>query len=239
MEKYCIECGQKLLGTAKFCDHCGTAQSVNNATATNATTNRQEINVSNQKGYADSKNGQRDIKGCLSMVFFVFALVFPPISLLIGWIYGNFRTGAIAALVTFAVFAFIGGIFIVFVKSPTWPVVLAPFVLGMAYSGINFIPLPFDDVLVATFGAMVSTIIALVKYADVPKTVVIPMAAAALYTLVGEFIPGPVDELFVTIIASGVTYLHGRSATKPLDVPNIQSPPLVLDQGYVDDEPNY
>ncbi len=133
-------------------------------------------------------------------------------------------------------FFLIGGIFIVFVKSPSWVVVLAPFTMGMLYSIVNFIPLPFDDVLVAVAGAMISFIIAITKYSDVSKTIIFPMGAAALYTVIGDFIPTPVDDLLVTIIGTGTTAYIGKSSMKALDDPIPQPSSFTVEGSTVDSE---
>jgi hypothetical protein len=64
------------------------------------------------------------------------------------------------------------------------------------------IPLPIDDALVAVGGALVSYSMAAKRYASLSKWAMAPTLAAALYTLAGEFVPGPVDEVVVGTVAA-------------------------------------
>lgn len=72
-------------------------------------------------------------KNCLSVFFFLSMLVLPPVALGIGWLGWSFKTGAIVALITFAVLFLLGGIFLATVKDPTWLTVGWPFVCGLIY----------------------------------------------------------------------------------------------------------
>lgn len=154
------------------------------------------------------------IKGYLAILFFILALVLPLISLIAGgirwdWDRGNFvlkewdwRVSILAAAIAFAACFALGIAFALWVRRPAWPEILLPFFSGMLYSVLNVIPLPFDDVLVAIAGAITSYVMALRRYTDAPKWIIAPPLAAALYTLVGKFIPGPVDELAVSVLAA-------------------------------------
>lgn len=141
-------------------------------------------------------------KGCLSGIFFSFAFILPFVGLIIGWVGWEWKTGIIVALATFALFFVLGGIFAVFIRVPSWIQILSPFIVGITYSVLNPIPLPFDDTVVASVGAILSYTLALKRYTDAPKWIIVPLLTSALYTIVGDFIPGPVDELLVGIIAT-------------------------------------
>jgi len=159
-------------------------------------------------------------KKSLSCVFYLFASVMPIISFAIGWIGWDIRVGAIVALTTFAIFFILGGIFTSLIKDLSWLSVSLPFVLGILYTILpNLIPLPFDDAIVASAGAIMSFALALKKDDNVPKWIIFPLLLSGLYTLVGEFIPGPVDELFVFAIASGISVV---STHKKLPTPQVQ-----------------
>ena len=144
-------------------------------------------------------------KGCFSVLFFLFAFMLPMISLVAGWIGWDFKTGALAALLTFVLFFILGGIFAALTEEPSLLEISLPFIAGTMYSVVGFLPLPFDDMVVACAGAILSSALFLRSYADAPKWIVVPLIVSALYTLVGEFIPGPVDEILVSIIALGTT----------------------------------
>jgi hypothetical protein len=157
------------------------------------------------------------IKGYLAILFFALALVLPLIGLLAGGVRWDWEQGSLAlkawdwrvsilvAVATFAVCFALGTAFALWVRRPAWPEILLPFASGIAYSITNVIPLPFDDVLVAVAGALTSYVMTLRRYKAAPKWIVAPPLAAALYTLVGEFIPGPVDELAVSTLAAIVS----------------------------------
>ena len=151
-------------------------------------------------------------KGCLSGVFFILSFIFPVISLFIGWISGGWKVGAIAGLVTFAVFFLLGSVFAIWIETPSWFTIMLPTIAGLTYGILpDTIPLRFDDAAAAAAGAILSFALALKQYSDLPKWTIIPWLGAAVYTLVGGLIPGPVDEIFVGLISTGVV---GREVYK-------------------------
>lgn len=144
-------------------------------------------------------------KKSLSCAFFLFALVLPIVSLAIGWIGWDIRVGAIAGFVTFAIFFVLGGVFTSLIEDLSWLSVCLPFTLGVFYAIIpDFIPLPFDDAIAVSAGAIITFALALKKDDNVPKWIIFPLLLSGLYTLVGGIIPGPVDELLVSGIMTGV-----------------------------------
>ena len=144
-------------------------------------------------------------KSCLSIVFFVLSFILPGVSLIVSWIGWNWKVGVIAGLVTFAIFFVLGSIFAIWIKTPSWFTVLLPAIAGLLYVVLpDFIPLPFDDTLVAAAGAITSFALAVNRYTDMPRWILFPLLGSAVYTVVGSVIPGPVDELFVGIISMGL-----------------------------------
>ena len=121
---------------------------------------------------------------------------------------------AIVAAGLFALCFVLGVLFALLVREPHWVEILTPFVSGILYSVLNLIPLPFDDVLVAIAGAVTSYTMALKRYTDAPKWIVAPPLAAAVYTLFGEFIPGPVDELAVSFLAAIISSIGAAASTR-------------------------
>jgi len=86
---------------------------------------------------------------------------------------------------------------------------MLPTIVGLIYGILpNFIPLPFDDAIVAAAGAIISFALAIKNYTDMPKWILAPLLGAALYTVVGSLIPGPVDELIVSIISIGAVAIE-------------------------------
>ena len=145
-------------------------------------------------------------KTCLSTFLYLSMFVLPVVSLAVGWIGWDFRTGAIAALVTFAVCFLLAGLILATVKELSWIAVSLPFSLGFVYAVLpDFIIGPFDDAAVMTAGALMTFGLWVRKQPDTPKWIVFPLLVSGLYTLVGSFIPGPVDELLVTAISSGIS----------------------------------
>ena len=153
-------------------------------------------------------------KKCLSGVCVLSMFILPPVGLAIGWIGWGFSTGAIVALIAFAVCFLLAAILWAIVKEPSWITVALPFLFGCAYTILpDCIPGPIDDALVFTAGALMTFALWIKKDPDTPRWIILPLLAASLYTLVGELIPGPVDELLVTLIGGGVAtggYLRRR-----------------------------
>jgi len=147
-------------------------------------------------------------KGRLSGVFFALSFFFPVISLIAGWIGWGWRVGVISGLVTFALFFLLGLIFAASTQAPSWFTIMLPTIVGLGYGLFNFIPLAFDDALVATAGVIISFALAIRQYTDMPKWILVPLLAGAVYTVVGKLIPGPVDELIVGFISIGVPALE-------------------------------
>jgi hypothetical protein len=52
------------------------------------------------------------------------------------------------------------------------------------------------------------------RYTAAPRWIVAPPLAAALYTLVGEMVPGPVDELAVSALAAIVSSVAAGVAAR-------------------------
>ena len=145
-------------------------------------------------------------KTCLSLLFFSSTLILPLVALAAGWIAVDFQTGATVALITFAFFFLLSGIFLSLVRFPSWFTVSLPFLFGFLYAIIpDFVPGPFDDAAAVVAGAVLSFVLWLKKQPDVPKWVILPLASVGVYVLVGGLIPGPIDELLVAAVAAAVS----------------------------------
>ena len=154
------------------------------------------------------------IKSYLSIFFFALALILPLIGGFIGWAGWEFKVGVSVAAMLFAVCFVLGVLFALLVREPHWFEILTPFASGILYSVLNLIPLPFDDILVAVAGAVASYVIALKRYADAPKWIIAPPLVAAIYTVFGEFIPGPVDELAVSLLAAAISSAAAAASSR-------------------------
>ena len=170
------------------------------------------------------------IKTYLSILFFALALILPLIGGAIGWAGWEFKVGVIVAAIVFSVCFVLGVLFALLVQEPAWFEILTPFVSGILYSVLNLVPLPFDDVLVAIAGAVTSYTMALKRYTEAPKWIVAPPLAAAVYTLFGEFIPGPVDELAVSFVAAIISSVGAAASTRRAG----NGEPPALEEGAVE-----
>jgi hypothetical protein len=155
------------------------------------------------------------ITAWLAILFFLAALILPLLSLGAGLITWDWKTasfgrsrqynlwvGVAAAIGAFAFCFAFGLVLALRVERPTWPEILLPFATSIGYSVLDIIPLPIDDVVISIGGALASYGMAVKRYDQMSKWALAPTLAAALYTVVGEFVPGPVDELTVGAVAA-------------------------------------
>lgn len=158
-------------------------------------------------------------KSCLSVLAYLSMIVLPIVGLLIGWIGWNIRTGAVTALIIFTVFFLLGGGFLAFVKNLSWLTVGLPLFMATTYSILPNMPGSIDDTVVMIAGAMLTFVLWLRKQPETPKWIVFPLLISSFYTLVGGWLPGPVDELFVAVITSGTSiigYLRSVNQSKQI-----------------------
>ena len=163
----------------------------------------------------------------LSVVFFAAALVLPLLGLGAGLITWDWETASFgwsqrynlwvgigAAIAAFAL-CFTAGILLALrVDRPIWPEILLPFVASIGYSVLNIIPLPIDDAVVSIGGALVSYVMATKRYERMSKWALAPTVTAAIYTLLGEFVPGPMDELAVGAVAAIASSIIAGASSK-------------------------
>jgi hypothetical protein len=151
----------------------------------------------------------------LAILFFLAALILPLLSLGAGLITWDWETasfgwsehynlwvGIAAAIAAFAFCFAFGLVLALRVDRPIWPEILLPFATSIGYSVLNIIPLPIDDAVVSIGGALASYGMAAKRYERISRWAMAPTLAAALYTIAGEFVPGPVDELVVGAVAA-------------------------------------
>ncbi len=135
------------------------------------------------------------------MVFFAAAATLPLLALAIGWYVQDLETGIQAGLITFGVLFLISALFALLVNSPSWIDVAMPYLMAVVYAILPTVPGPFDNVVVTGVGGLLTFILWVKKQPDVPKWIVLPLLASAVYALVGGFIPLPFDELIVDGLA--------------------------------------
>jgi hypothetical protein len=145
------------------------------------------------------------LKSCLAVVGFLTALLLPVPVLAAGWLIWNFRTGAIAAGMSFLFFLLIAAVLLLSQNHLSWFTVALPFAFGALYSITpDVLPGPFDDTLAMGLGALLSWWLWTRMESGLPGVVLLPLLAAAAYTLFGQFLPGPFDEILVYALAAGL-----------------------------------
>jgi len=161
----------------------------------------------------------------------VCAFVLSPIALAVFWIFTKeFRYGVLAAFIVFCAGIVISAGVMSTIREPSVFMTWAPFAGGIIYTVVpDLMPLPFDDAAAVAAGAIATFALWLKRQPDMPKAAVLPLLFGALYTLVGMFIPGPVDELLVNGIAVAASVaLAGRpdrQISAPVEVSVISEPP--------------
>jgi len=139
--------------------------------------------------------------------------VLPIPALIIGWAARDIQTGIIAAAGTIAVMFLVSMILMATVKDPTWYLTATPFFLSAAYVIMpDLIIGGFDDVAVMFAGTFGTCVMISRKLGHIPKRAVFPLAIAAIYPIFGQSIPGPIDELLVSIISGATTALGIRKS---------------------------
>lgn len=105
-----------------------------------------------------------------SVLAYIFMIIFPPVGFLIGWIGWNIRTGIITALILFAVFLFLGSVFLMIVNNLSWFNVSLPLIGTAIYTILPIsLPGPIDDTIIMTAGAMFTFTLWLRKQPETPK----------------------------------------------------------------------
>ncbi|MBC8333043.1 MAG: hypothetical protein H8E28_13770 [Anaerolineae bacterium] len=154
------------------------------------------------------------IKIVLALFFFIAALTFPLVGLAYGWWRWDAQAGFLLLIGIFAAFFSIGILSLWTVRDLSWLTTSLPFLFGSLYTIIPDMPLQVDDAAATAAGALFSYALALRKNAETPKWILVPLLLAALYTLFGGPIPGPVDEIGVDMIALLISWFGARAGER-------------------------
>lgn len=175
------------------------------------------------------------MKIILALVLFAAVLLVPALVLLYFVSQDDLATGLLAAGGTLALLLLLAFLLIVTIRKQTWFSSSLPIILGALYSLIpDAIIGPVDDGAALTGGALISFVLWLRKQPNLPKWVVLPGLAAAVYTwLGGGFLPGPIDELIVYAISAGMTLSGLRRQPLPAE-PTTRPNDDFIEGEYVD-----
>lgn len=155
------------------------------------------------------------VKLTLALLLFGGVILLPVLALLIGWSQADLETGAVAAVITFAITLVIVFLLLLTMRRHNWFSASLPVLMGAIYSLLPDIILgPADDAVVLSGGAVMSFILWLRKQPGIPRWIVLPIGAAIVYTWLGGIIPGPIDELLVYLLAGGST-IYGLRRPRP------------------------
>lgn len=142
------------------------------------------------------------VKIILAVILFISALLLPLAGMAIGWYKWDVQTGLLIMVAVFLILFLLAVLLLVRVKDLDWLTVSLPYVFGVLYTALpDLIPFSVDDAAATTAGALFSFVLALRKNENTPKWIFLPLLLAAVYTLVGGTIPGPIDELIVDVLA--------------------------------------
>ncbi len=162
-----------------------------------------------------------------------FAIIILFLSLIMpvtGLIYGMGRWDAVTILLVMgAIFVvlFAGGVLLLTtVKNFTWMTASLPFLFSSFYTILPDVPGPVDDAAVTSAGALITYFFALRRNETTPKWIIIPLLLAGAYTLLGgSFLPGPVDEVIVDIVALLIAGYGARVADQQAQLEETASEP--------------
>lgn len=144
-------------------------------------------------------------------ILLVGALIMPLVGLFYGWWNWNLTTGLVIMTLVFLILLILSGFLLLRIKDLSWVSVFMPYLFGVAYSFLpDSIMYSFDDAAATSVGAIISYALVIRKQPDTPKWVLIPLAAAGIYTIFGGAIPGPGDELVIDLMALVISWLGAR-----------------------------
>ncbi len=153
-------------------------------------------------------------KACSGSFLFIGGLIFALIGLVVGWLAWDLKTGLIVAGVIFGAFLAASSITFLKIGDPSAVVASLPMALSLLYNIGPDIPGPVDDSIVQVIGGALTFFMWKRRDDRFPTWAIIPLAGAGVYALIGGFVPGPFDELLVTLASVSIVVFKYRQNLK-------------------------
>lgn len=156
-------------------------------------------------------------KGYISCSFMILAFVLPVLGFFLGWGKWDVETGATIGVTIFAVLMLLAVLVAFTIKHISWLFTFLPTLSGLLYSiAPDFIPGPFEDVMVLGVGLFFTATLIAKKVA--PPYLLVAMVGTGIYAWFGqELVPGLADELilFLILLASGFAIYQYYTSQRP------------------------
>ncbi len=170
-------------------------------------------------------------KACSGSALLIGGLIFGLIGLAIGWLAWDLKTGLIVAVIILSAFLAASAVTFMRISDPSTVVASLPMALSLLYNIAPDIPGPVDDSIVQLIGGALTYFMWKRRDDRFPTWAIIPFAGAGLYALIGGFVPGPFDELLVTLASVSIVIFKYRQ--------NLQNDPDHLHPGKnAEDDPD-
>ncbi len=150
-------------------------------------------------------------KGCLGIFFFGAMIVLTIVSLVLGWLAWDFKTGLVLALITCGLLFLVSALTFTKIEKPTALLATLPMILGLIYTALPNPPGPIDDAAV-TMGANALTYLLWTRRDEnFPRWAILPLLGSGIYDLLGFAIPGHFDEILIDLITGAIVYWKYRN----------------------------
>jgi len=153
-------------------------------------------------------------KSCTGSFLFIGGFGLALIGLAIGWLAWDWHTGLIVALTIVSTFVIVSAITFLSIENPGAIAASLPMALSVLVNLGPNLPGPIDNIIIQSIGSGLSYLMWKRRDDRFPTWAIIPLAVAALYPLLGEFIPGSLDELVVTLGAVAILIYNNRRNLK-------------------------
>lgn len=151
----------------------------------------------------------------LAFLFLLASLLVPFLVLTAVWYRWDFWSGVIAGVATFALLFLLSVLLLFRVRDLSWFSASLPYAFGSLYAVLPDILIgPLDDGAASLLGALFSFALALRRSPQTPKWLFLLPLVGSVYIFLGGVIPGPMDELLVSLI-SYLMYAYGTSRQLP------------------------